>query len=272
MNEDFNFIPFNDGIALKRSMFKEAVLVYDDVPIIVGPEGKLVGNATTATNHKVNELVLRDLKRLPWPLYILETLNGPLIGTILIVLALAFSSKKLWLLGIYLICPYFKSVKSFLSTLINNSKKYKGKFKKTRQHTAAINMVKHAYNDLKRIPTLEESKKYEMTDNSKYNILEIYIGYTYLILIGTIVIAPVSFIEGLAIYVYIIVVFLISHLFLEQIWFRFFEKKSIETPEENDILLVIFALQMREYYASTVKEANSSGVKFVERFNRKIGE
>lgn len=272
MNEDFNFIPFNDGIALKRSMFEEAVLVYDDVPITVGPEGKLVGNATTATNHKVNELVSRDLKRLPWPLYILETLNGPLIGTILIVLALAFSSKRLLLLGVYLVFPYFKSAKSFISTLINNSEKYKGKFKKTRQHTAAINMVKNAYNDLKRIPTLEEARKYEMTDNSMYNINECYVGYTYLILVGTIMIAPVSFIGSWPLFICLLIVFITLGIFCKQIWFRFFEKVSRETPEENDILLVILALQMREYYANTVEEANKSGVKVLERFNRKTGK
>ena len=130
MNEDFNFIPFNDGIALKRSLFEEAVLVYDDVPITVGPEGKLVGNATTATNHKVNELVSRDLKRLPWPLFIFEILNGTLIGFLLIVLAMTFGNERLLFLGAFLIFPYFKSAKSFISTLINNSEKYKGKLRK----------------------------------------------------------------------------------------------------------------------------------------------
>ena len=253
MERKFKAFTTNDYIAFTLENPSRSILAFRDGSLKINSEGEISGKASVLPTSAVKLLAEKDLRALPFPVYMIETIHGTLLGIFMLIIGLLNRDYRMTTLGALFILPYFKTTKRFVSELINGSTGFRKHFTKKRQHTAAANMVLNAFAELGRVPTLEEAKKYKMTDYYEQPTTDSYIGFTYLTLIIAVFFSSIEVLSSgyfiLGVGIFFFVVYLTMSLGL----FNFVEKNGLEKPEDEDIALAIFALSMGQTSDSFMK-------------------
>lgn len=258
MSKEIRLTTLNDSIAIILDSSMALVARADENFSYTesDTEGEIHGSGGIVPTFTVELAAIEELKKLPFPLYLLERLNR-VYGLTVLIFGILYANPKLIYLGFFCVLPFFKSFIRFVSLLINGSQKYRGLFKKGFQHRAACNQVVNALNDLGRIPTPKEAQEYDMTDKSGNTVEDHFIGFTYIILLPVILISPTSFITGFGFPILVAILFFGLYFLYTKGFFDKFENKLLEKPEGRDIALAIIAITM---YASLTGDARVMNV------------
>ena len=178
------------------------------------------------------------------------------------------------LLGGFFILPNFYCFVELIFDLyvhFNEDKDYY--FSSQYRFNGAANMVLNAYRDLGRVPTLEEARKYKITDGRKKKLKNYYIGITYIIMF--LVLAIFAFLGKTTEESYsflllaILAVFLITAIPFLIGKMDFLEEYTIKRPTNEDVELVINAIRVLDVFE---KKGDRDAMYFSDAINNEANE
>ena len=118
---------------------------------------------------------------------------------------------------------------------------------RTYRFGSAVNYALNAYEDLGRVPTLDEARNNSKRDRRRTKIFDYYVGVSYLILLLVIIglsIFALPVILSYKIFFIIVGVFVLTAIPFKLGVFDFMEKLTLETPTDEDIRLAIDAISL----------------------------